>query len=158
MKRGLLAILAIATGFVATTASAQSQQDRSLQPGHACKFYGKQGGDDYFSPSGLKANGLRNTSTTSRYVVCGINKDPERDTSVAWISFSDYTEDCVLYKRHKDGTSWGSFPPTEINGVGPVTQGWGLGYDTSDNVLSIYCSVRPDVVINSFYHATTWYY
>jgi hypothetical protein len=151
MKRELISIIVIATCFVASNTSAH---DKSLQPGHACRYYGKQGSDSFFTPSGTNANGLMNTSTTARVAVCAINKDPDFGTNLAMISFSNSTADCALYWRHRDGTSWGSWAPSEVIGNSPRTQAWGRpgGYDSIGKVLSIYCSVSAGVAINSFHH------
>lgn len=151
MQHGLLSIIVVATCLVAANTEAQN---KSLLPGHSCRYYGRQANDSYFSPSGTNANGLTNTSDVAKVAVCAINKEADVGTSLAGISFSNSTANCALYWRHRDGTSWGSWAPNEVIGNSPRTQWWGApgGYDTGDKVVSIYCSVSAGVTINSFSH------
>jgi hypothetical protein len=116
----------------------------------------------YFSPSGLGANGVKNTSANNYYVTCPITKTMAKGLHVASIILDDDTTDCKLYARSVYGVS--SFvAPTVIRRADLTTYEyafeWGDSGDPADTTTwaasrsattAIYCRIDAGKSIRAY--------
>jgi hypothetical protein len=134
-----------------------------MYPGTACKYYGPQASDTFLNPSGYKANGVKNTSTVAKYVVCPLALDsPDidygSDMMAPMIFIRSASATCGLYWINplEDGDT-GEYDIKPMDDI--VDQGEGIYvYTTPGETMmegfprsaAIYCSIPANAVINAY--------
>jgi hypothetical protein len=125
-----------------------------LIPGHMCRYYGTQSADSYFTPEGYKANGLKNTSSSSRYVTCGIPKELDEDITEVVISLSTSSDVCKLYTRSRTAGDYSVYTvDTILNWNGSYAHDFylnGYYFEATWQTASVYCNVPSGAVINAY--------
>jgi hypothetical protein len=99
-------------------------------PGTACKLYQPQANDTFMNPSGLSANGLKNTSASAAKVVCPITKidsnfNNSKNSFYSMVVFmSSSAGNAQFYSRKLDGTDYDVLSPVEIGPAGNMYYYW----------------------------------
>lgn len=136
-----------------------------ILPGTSCKYYGPQSSDTFMDPANLSANGLRNTSGSSKYVVCPIPKQNDLDDQLTalvqvahvWAFMSSSAGNCSLYRRDLGATSWANWSATTISAqqntwsydIAPPG-GANAFSNTWQSSTSVYCQLPANAYINNF--------
>jgi hypothetical protein len=172
MKRFVVTVM-FTLFATSVTVQADTVGERVTYPGLMCRYFGTQGNDSYFDPTGYSANGLRNITRSTVYAACPIAK-PDYDnqqapgeqrgqTMMARITMSSSSDNCKLYRRSLTGSSSGWWATKTI-----VSESNGLyrhiieppdGYtymSSSNSSISLYCAVPGGVYINNYDHKTYW--
>lgn len=152
VKRKFAVVLFIAT-FIACINPAHAGEEK-VTPGLMCRYYDPLGTDTFFDPGGYSANGIKNVSTGTRWVSCPLVRDKRGLLSMAFISLSDNSTDCRIYRRSYEGAN-NYFSPSGVVEIG----GWYYyTWDFSDDPLyypdssmAIYCRIDAGKIINSYY-------
>lgn len=125
-----------------------------MNAGVNCKYYGKQGSDAYFDPNGYAANGLKNVSTSSRYVVCALPTPTEAVQEIS-IILSTSADVCKVYQKdnsdlsqtvHSRSWSWTFVGGTILHRFDINHDGFYYGRTT----WSVFCHLPAGAVIRSF--------
>ena len=156
VKHKPLNIVAVAA-LLAVLVPALATGDRlSTVPGVKCRYYNKLGGDNYFSPIGHKANGLKNTSSSDKYVTCPVEWDILFDKlyTTIYIRTNGQPSECTLYMVDLT-TDFGSGDydtiPLSVRYMDEgVYQHYSSSAGTFGDAASIYCKIKPSGIINGY--------
>lgn len=147
-------ILALAAFAAALGTGSQLNALDTITPGLQCRYYNPLGGDTYFDPGGLSANGLKNVSSSNQYVSCPITKGFDMHTRGAWIVLDDSSTDCKLYYRGPNGVNQ-NIPEHRVTAAGSwYLHEWDFesGWATGGRSIAIYCRIDAGKSINHYFH------
>lgn len=147
----------VATLVVCSAAeiSVAAETTNVIMPGVACRYYGTLGSDTYFNPSGHGANGLANTSGSSKYLACPVPKDWYSDTEWAHVVLTDDDETCQLWTRNFNTSVYWNTTGVSYMGSGYYKYDFSAGgsyFSTYGKSVSLYCSVGAGDVLLHYYH------
>jgi hypothetical protein len=123
-------------------------------PGTMCRWYDVVGNDTFFTPSGQAANGLKNSSASSKFVTCpllmndGTTTGAKIDQANFFVSNTSLT--CRIGKRGLSGGAVGWYDPTSIEGSAFVWLSGNSYFDCTGGTCSMYCEIPGSAVINSY--------
>lgn len=127
-------------------------------PTTLCRYYAPLAGDTYFNPSGLGANGIKNTSSSAKYVTCPLTLRDDSNTLArvrdADINMSSSAGTCQLWGRGYSGGSTAWWGTTSVDGGGSAWTyhfyPWPDYQDCTLRSCSIYCSVPAGATMASY--------
>lgn len=153
-----------ATLFSGNSAAEAIDAVSLVQPGLMCRYYGPMADDHYFNPSGLSANGLKNTSSSSKYVACpivkwdGASKEVFLDYNTRYAAIEgDFSnaDACKFYMRRLGSFGYYNAAGVENRGGGYYRHKWGhIG--TANYSVSLYCDVPAQKSILFYFHKATF--
>ena len=124
--------------------------------GHSCRIYDYQGGDTSLTPSGTKANGLKNSGSSNVTVVCDLHNESSPLSVAGLLRYSKPSSnspdmDCDLYIRRWDASEYFVEDGSATNYTAHTlwTASWDQG--TAKWVhANLYCSLPPNYEILNY--------
>ena len=157
MKKSIVIAVILGTALLSTVALAGTRT-RFISPGLQCRYYGTQGSDTYFNPSGYGANGLQNDDGSTRYVACPVVNQSFDGYNEYWnwskATINSQSAVCKRYTSSIDGsgTTWQA--TTSIvaveNGYYQHVMNAAAFIATYERSISLYCSIPSGAVIANY--------